>query len=109
MQWHEVCENPSLQNIPFKIELNAQGQLLMSPVKVNHSLIQGKIISLLYQHIRKGEAPAGCAIKTKKGTKIANVAWASQKILDIIQSKFVAPISFSVIGGILDITCVRLR
>lgn len=87
MQWREVCENPSLQNLPFKIELNAQGQLLMSPVKVNHSLIQGKIIGLLYQHIRKGEALAECAIKTKKGTKVADVAWASQKILDIIQSE----------------------
>ena len=34
MQWHEVCEHPSLQNLPFKIELNERGQILMSPVKV---------------------------------------------------------------------------
>ena len=44
MFWQEVCENSSLKDLPFKIELNTQGQLLMTPVKVNHSLIQGKII-----------------------------------------------------------------
>jgi Uma2 family endonuclease len=85
MQWREVCENPSLRNLPFKIELNAQGQLLMSPVKVNHSLIQGKIIGLLYRHINNGEALAECAIKTKKGTKVADAAWASKETLNIIQ------------------------
>lgn len=87
MQWQEVCENPSLRNLPFKIELNTQGQLLMSPVKVNHSLIQGKIIGLLYQHIQEGEALAECAIKTAKGTKVADVAWASKEVLNIIQSE----------------------
>lgn len=93
MQWQEVCENPNLQNLPFKIELNSQGQLLMSPVKVNHSLIQGKIIGLLYQHIQKGEALAECAIKTKKGTKVADVAWASKEVLNIIQSEVECSVS----------------
>ena len=51
MLWQEVCENASLKNLPFKIELNAQGQLLMTPVKVNHSIIQGKMIGLLYRRI----------------------------------------------------------
>ncbi|GAB4268629.1 MAG: Uma2 family endonuclease [Methylomicrobium sp.] len=86
MLWQEVCENSSLKNLPFKIELNVQGQLLMTPVKVNHSIIQGKIIGLLYRHSRRaGEALAECAIKTRDGTKVADVAWASPKILNIIQ------------------------
>ena len=47
MEWQEVCEHPSLQNLPFKIELNEKGQILMSPVKVYHSAFQGKIARLL--------------------------------------------------------------
>ena len=62
MFWQEACENSSLKDLPFKIEINTQGQLLMTQVKVNHSLIQGKIIGLLYRHCcQEGEALAKCS------------------------------------------------
>ncbi len=38
MNWQEVCEHPSLQNLPFKIELDEYGNIVMSPVKIYHSL-----------------------------------------------------------------------
>ena len=28
MNWQEICEHPSLQNIPFKIELNEYGKIV---------------------------------------------------------------------------------
>jgi len=31
MDWAEVLSNPFLQNLPFKIELNRFGTILMSP------------------------------------------------------------------------------
>ncbi len=34
MNWQEVCEHPELKDLSFKIELNRQGQLIMTPVKV---------------------------------------------------------------------------
>jgi hypothetical protein len=37
MQWSEVLEMPYLQNLPFKIELNRFGQILMSPASNLHS------------------------------------------------------------------------
>ncbi len=37
MTWLEVCEHRSLQNLPFKIEIDEKGRILMSPVKVYHS------------------------------------------------------------------------
>lgn len=75
MQWQEVCEHPSLQNLPFKIELNEKGQILMSPVKVYHSAFQGRITQLLPVY---GVVLAECAIKTAKGTKVADIAWCSE-------------------------------
>jgi len=75
MEWQEVCEHPSLQNLPFKIELNAKGQVLMTPVKVYHSAFQGQIARLLPE---TGVVLPECAVKTEKGTKVADVAWASE-------------------------------
>ncbi len=76
MQWQEVCEHPSLQNLPFKIELNEKGQIIMSPVKVYHSAFQGRISQLLPTY---GVVLAECAIKTAKGTKVADIAWCSEQ------------------------------
>jgi len=87
MQWSEVCADVRLQNLPYKMELNEFGQLLMTPVKVNHSLFQGRIIGLLYRLLSEGEALAECAIRTEKGTKVADVAWASQAVLATIQGE----------------------
>ena len=87
MQWQEVCENQSLKNLPFKIELNNQGKILMTPVKVNHSILQGKIIGYLYRSLTGGEALAECAIRTQQGTKVADVAWASNAVLEKIENE----------------------
>ena len=74
MQWQEVCDHSSLQNLPFKIELTENGQILMSPVKVYHSAFQGKIARLLPEN---GVILPECAIKTTRGTKVADMAWCS--------------------------------
>ena len=65
-----------MQNLPFKIELNEKGQILMSPVKVFHAAFQGKITQLLP---KQGVVLAECAIKTSKGTKVADIAWCSEE------------------------------
>jgi Uma2 family endonuclease len=87
MNWQQVCEHPDLRNLPFKIELNESGQILMSPVKVYHSAFQGKIAALLYIHLGRGEVLAECAIKTDNGTKVADVAWASDERFAVIRTE----------------------
>jgi Uma2 family endonuclease len=82
MNWQDVCEHSGLQNLPFKIELNEQGKILMSPVKVYHSAYQGEIIRLMPT---EGKVLAECAIKTRKGTKVADVAWASSERFEQIK------------------------
>jgi len=85
MNWQQVCEHPDLRDLPFKVELNERGQIIMSPVRVIHSLYQGKIGYLLRKMLRKGEAMAECAISTRKGTKVADVAWTSPQRLERIR------------------------
>ncbi|HRC70858.1 MAG TPA: Uma2 family endonuclease [Candidatus Competibacter denitrificans] len=108
MRWQEVCEHPSLQNLPFKIELNEKGQILMSPVKVYHSAFQGKISQLLP---KQGVVLAECAIKTAKGTKVADIAWCSEGRFKQIEHETecsIAPevcievLSFSNTGGEIE-------
>jgi Uma2 family endonuclease len=85
MNWQEVCEHPSLQNLPFKIELNERGQILMSPAKVSHSAYQGEIEHLLRSRLKNGKTLPRCAIWTRKGTKVADVAWVSKQRFSTIK------------------------
>lgn len=87
MDWQEVCEHPSLQNLPFKIELNEWGKVVMSPVKVYHSLFQGEIERFLHRMLTSGKTLPECAIKTRKGTKVADVAWASEARVQQIKAE----------------------
>lgn len=87
MLWQEICEHPALQNLPFKIESTKQGAIIMSPVKVSHSIFQGKILVLLKTLLQQGEALVECAIATKQGTKVADVAWASNERIERIKTE----------------------
>ncbi len=31
LSWKEVCEAPNLQDLPYKIETNDRGEIVMSP------------------------------------------------------------------------------
>lgn len=82
MNWQEVCEHPSLHDLPFKIELNQRGAIVMSPVKFDHSAYQGEVIRLLNAMMHRGRTVVECAIHTRKGTKVADVAWLSAERFD---------------------------
>jgi len=93
MKWQEVCEHPSLKNLPFKIELDKGGKILMTPVKVSHSAFQGELEFLLRSLINSGRTLPECAISTRKGTKVADVAWASDKIFEKIKNEIECSVS----------------
>lgn len=101
MDWQELCERPELQNLPFKIELTDKGQILMSPVKVYHSAFQGKIARLLPN---KGVILSECAIRTSKGTKIADVAWCSEERFKTIKDEAECSIAPEICVEILSLS-----
>jgi Uma2 family endonuclease len=78
MDWQEVCENPQLQDLPFKMELNRWGQIVMSPAKNIHSVLQGRIQRILFKLLgNKGEVIPECSVRTSDNVKVADVAWIS--------------------------------
>jgi len=82
MQWSEVINNPVLQNLPFKIELNKFGSILMSPASNQHGRIQVQVCINLNNKLPKGEVIAECSIQTPEGVKVADVAWASNEFIN---------------------------
>ena len=81
MNWQQVCEDPSLQDLPFKIELNEYGQVVMSPASNEHGRFQVRIAVLFAQRIPDGEVITECSVDTSKGVKVADVAWVSAEFL----------------------------
>jgi Uma2 family endonuclease len=82
MQWAEVINNPFLKDLPFKIELNKWGQILMSPASNRHGILQSEVIYLLRSRLPKGTVIAECSIQTADGVKVAEVAWASETFME---------------------------
>lgn len=76
--WHRALNDPQLQDLPFKIETNAHGQLVLSPHKPRHSRQQSTILRLLDQHVAMpGEAAVELAVETMEGVKVPDVVWMS--------------------------------
>jgi len=81
MTWDEVINNPMLQDLPFKIELNKYGQILMSPASNKHGAIQSKTSHQIQLRQKKGTVFTECSVETSDGVKVADVAWASDEFI----------------------------
>ncbi|RWX47756.1 putative restriction endonuclease [Candidatus Electrothrix communis] len=81
MEWAEVISNPFLQNLPFKIELNRFGKILMTPASNQHGRIQGRMAANLINKLPEGEVITECSIQTSEGVKVADVVWASNEFI----------------------------
>lgn len=76
MQWADVIADKSLRDLPYKIELDRYGNILMSPASNRHGRLQVWVASFLERNLG-GEALAECSIDTPEGVKVADVAWCS--------------------------------
>jgi len=80
MTWEQVCEHDDLRDLPFKIETNRFGQILMSPASNHHGFLQAKLSCLLINQGDDGSRVVSeCSVDTEDGTKVADVAWLSEE------------------------------
>ena len=82
MEWASVINNPLLRDLPFKIELNKWGKILMSPASNNHGRLQYEVGKRIDRHKISGKVIMECSIHTSDGVKVADVAWASDAFID---------------------------
>lgn len=81
MTWDEIINNPLLRDLPFKIETNKFGQILMSPASNKHGNLQFRVGREIDRQKKKGEVITECSIQTSDGVKVADVAWASDEFI----------------------------
>ena len=81
MDYKDLCANPFLQDLPFKIELNEYGTIMMTPASNRHAMLQVEIAGLIRERMKSGRAASECSIDTSKGVKVADVAWVSPEFL----------------------------
>ena len=77
MEWREVIEHPSLKDLPFKIETDKWGKIMMSPASDTLAVYQGIIIRWFNERDIQGMVTPECPIETSGGTKVAGVVWRS--------------------------------
>lgn len=81
MTWDEIINNPLLQNLPFKIETNKFGQILMSPASNKQGIIQFDIGRKMDQKKRTGTIITEFSVETSGGVKVVDVTWASDECM----------------------------
>ena len=84
MQWSDVLADPTLRDLPFKIELNAWGMIEMSPASTWHGRRQTRVIQYLTKRLTSGEIITEPAIQTAIGVRVPDVGWGSA---DFIKSQ----------------------
>ena len=77
MTWDELCADPNLRDLPFKIETNQRGQIIMSPARSRHGEYQFVIGQLLKRELPHGTIVIECAIQTSAGVRVPDVVWTS--------------------------------
>ena len=82
LRWAEVMRDPTLQDLPYKIELNVRGKIEMSPASNLHGRLQARLATELATQLRGGEAITECSILTEIGVRVPDVAWASTAFLE---------------------------
>ena len=74
VKWQELIENPFFRDMPYKIELNKFGQILMSPASNRRGILQHKVGSKVLAKRNSGEIINRCSISTGEGIRVADVA-----------------------------------
>ena len=82
-RWDQLCRDPSLEDLPYKIELNSWGKVEMSPpTGVGHARNQAEVAAQLREQLRDGIAMTECPVLTDIGVRVPDVAWASNAFME---------------------------
>jgi len=79
-RWKELGADPELAKLPYKIETDRLGRILMSPPPFfDHVRYVARIIELLHGYLPAGKAFAETPVVTSDGVKVTDAAWISAR------------------------------
>lgn len=93
--WKRAVEDPQLEDLPYKVETNEHGQLVLSPTSLSHSKYQSRIHDLLLGFLgADGRVFPELAVETSKGVKVPDVSWMSNDRLSTIsEDAYAVPVA----------------
>lgn len=78
--WAEICDDPFLAQLSYRIETDRWGNLVMSPPPSSrHAEYQGEIVRSLGLLMKKGRSMPECPLQTSEGVKAIDVVWVSDE------------------------------
>jgi Uma2 family endonuclease len=100
LRWNQILRDPFFRDAPYKVELNRNGQILMSPASNWHGYAQGETAAQFRMKKKGGKVITECSILTRDGVRVADVAWASDE--------FLAQHGFNTPYGVAPEICVEI-
>ncbi len=82
MNWSEVIADPSLHDLPYRIEMNGYGQIVMTPISNRHGMTLSQLANALHECSDSGQITIACSVATGDGVKVADVAWYSDQFFN---------------------------
>jgi len=74
-RWQDIVDDPALEGLPYKIETNERGQIVLSPPKAQHSDLQGRVLDKLREVGPEGRGMPEFPVATEGGVKVPDVVW----------------------------------
>lgn len=86
-RWQELLEDKQLARLPYAIETDRLGRIIMSPPPASdHTDRVSKILHALYSLMHTGRILAETAVSTSDGVKVTDAAWLSIERVKELQS-----------------------
>ena len=77
MTWEEVCAERRLWKLPFRIETNRWGQVVLSPLHNDGGFARAAVYNLFAALISDGRLRQQTLVDTEEGTKVVDIIWMS--------------------------------
>lgn len=93
--WSRALQDKTLSDLPYRIETNRYGQLVMSYRPNLHGLIKGQLIGAFAENGPRedGHPVSRCPVETSEGIKAPDMAWFSAERRDAVEGDFAAPVA----------------
>ena len=94
LDWADVCENPLLKDLPYRVEINRFGKIELSPHNIWHSRAQAAIQRQFDRWMDGGDSFPECAVEAGPlGTPVADVVWMGEERLRVNRGRVAAKLA----------------
>ena len=100
--WKNLCHDPRFSDAPYKIETNAQGQIIMSLTRNVRGFYANIIARVLERMLPHGKVIVECAVETLNGIKEVDVAWFTPERFPLVIEEFSSSIAPEICAEVLS-------